>query len=421
MVIKQNKQQKRWKGKMSRMKQVKLLDIADIIMGQSPKSIFYNFKGEGLPFFQGIAEFGYIYPNVEKWCTKPLKVAKKNDVLMTVRAPVGDLNIAKEECIIGRGLCGLRSKLNNGRFLYYLLKGNNNYITSFGSGAVYEAINKDSVENLVFNIPDELTQQKISSILSAYDDLIENNTRRIQILEEMAQRIYKEWFVDFRFPGHEEIKFIDSELGKIPEGWEVIEVGKKFSTVLGGTPARVKDEYWKGGKIPWINSSKVNELRIIDESEFITELGLQKSSTKMMPKRTTVVAITGATLGQISMLEIEACANQSVIGIYDTKHLFNEYIYFKFCEIIDNVISKAGGGAQQHINKEIINTEKIVIPSRDIILKFNQIILPICELIKNLLLKNKNLHQTRDLLLPKLISGELDVSDLDIKIREEKL
>jgi len=101
---------------------VKLKEIAEIIMGQSPKSEFYNTNREGLPFFQGCSEFEELNPVPKKWCTKPLKIAYKDDVLMSVRAPVGALNIADRKCIIGRGLCAIRTKLNSRRFLYYLLK-----------------------------------------------------------------------------------------------------------------------------------------------------------------------------------------------------------------------------------------------------------------------------------------------------------
>ncbi len=263
------------------------------------------------------------------------------------------------------------------------------------------------------------TQNKIASILSAYDDLIENNLKRIKILEEMAQMIYREWFVNFRFPGHEKVKMVKSELGMIPEGWEVSKIGDAFITVLGGTPSRKQNEYWQNGTIPWINSGKVNDLRIIDESEFITELGLNKSATKLMPKRTTVLAITGATLGQVSLLEIEACANQSVVGLYDNTGRYNEYIYLKIKEIIEQIISKAGGGAQQHINKEIVFLTKIIIPPKLIVDRFNMIIQAIFDLIANILFKNKTLRKTRDLLLPKLISGEIDVESVDLKLLHE--
>lgn len=439
MVIKQNKQQKRWKGKMSRMKQVKLLDIADIIMGQSPKSIFYNLNGEGLPFFQGRSEFGYIYPNIEKWCTKLLKVAKKDDVLMTVRAPVGDLNIAKEECIIGRGLCALRSKLNNGRFLYYLLKGNNNYITSFGSGAVYEAINKDSVENLVFNIPDELTQQKISSILSAYDDLIENNTRRIQILEEMAQRIYKEWFVDFRFPGHEKIKFIDSELGKIPEGWMVKKIEDILEYYIGGGWGKGSEEtkhiipayVIRGTDIPNVRRGNIVSCPL----RYHTELNFR---SRELQKGDIIFEVSGGSKDQpvgrallINEFTLRAfnkpviCASFCKLMRVDHHIISPELLYLKLLETYENKsiykYQVQSTGISNFKFEYFINSETILVPSKMVKEKFIEIVEPIFNAITLYGQKNMKLIETRDLLLPKLISGELDVSDLDIKIREEKL
>src|SRR5690606_21820868 len=161
-------------------------------------------------------------------------------------------------------------------------------------GATMTSLNQDIVSRIPLILPHIQIQNKIAAILSAYDDLIENNTRRIRILEEMAQAIYREWFVHFRFPGHEGVRMVESEMGMIPEGWIVLKVGDKFKTVLGGTPSRVKPEYWENGLIPWINSGKVNELRIIIPTEYISQLGYNQSSTKLMPKRTTLIAITGA-------------------------------------------------------------------------------------------------------------------------------
>jgi type I restriction enzyme S subunit len=266
---------------------------------------------------------------------------------------------------------------------------------------------------------DILLQNKIAAILHNYTCLIKNNEKRIKLLETIAKRIYEEWFVNFRFPGYEKIKMIDSktDFGIVPEEWMSEQIGNKFEVVLGGTPARAKPEYW-GGNINWINSGKVNKLRIIDGSEKITDLGLKKSSTKMMPLRTTVLAITGATLGQISLTEKEVCANQSVVGVYDKNNLYSEFLYLKIAEIIKKIILKAGGGAQQHINKENVSETEIVIPDKEIIMRFNRVIRPLFDLLANLMIKNQNLRKTRDLLLPKLISGEVDVSKLNIKIPE---
>jgi type I restriction enzyme S subunit len=241
-------------------------------------------------------------------------------------------------------------------------------------------------------------------MLSAYDDLIENNQKQIKLLEEAAQRLYKEWFVDLRFPGHEESKIVDG----VPEGWKKVQLGEVFTTVLGGTPSRNKIDYW-GGNIPWINSGAVNNLRIVKESEFITELGLSNSSTKIMPVHTTVLAITGATLGQVSYTEIEVCANQSVVGVYDSKDIYNEFIYLTISNKIKEIISEAMGGAQQHINKDVVNRFEVVMPDNDINKKLKNQIKPLFKKIINLCCDIENLKEARDRLLPKLMNGEIEV------------
>lgn len=253
-------------------------------------------------------------------------------------------------------------------------------------------------------VPDILLQRKIADILFNYDRLIDNNQKQIRLLEETAQRIYKEWFVKLRFPGYEDIRIVDG----VPEGWKKDKVGILFTTVLGGTPSREKSEYW-GGKIPWINSGEVNKLRIIKESEFITESGLEKSSTKLMPKHTTVLAITGATLGQVSYTEIETCANQSVVGIYDNSNVYSEYIYLAISNEIKGIIAEAIGGAQQHINKEVVNKFSILLPDAKVNELLKKVIRPLFEKITILYFEIEKLVEARDRLLPKLMSGEIEL------------
>ncbi len=185
-------------------------------------------------------------------------------------------------------------------------------------------------------------------------------------------------------------------------------IGDAFTTVLGGTPSRTNENYWNGN-IPWINSGEVNSLRIVKESEFITELGLKKSSTKLMPRHTTVLAITGATLGQVSYTEIETCANQSVIGIIDENQFYSIYVYLYISNRIMDIIGKATGGAQQHINKDIVNAYNIILPDDNTIINFNKIIEPLfCKMIK-LYRQNEKLEEARDRLLPRLMNSELEV------------
>lgn len=150
-------------------------------------------------------------------------------------------------------------------------------------------------------------------------------------------------------------------------------------------------------------------MRIVKESEFITELGLKKSSTKLMPRHTTVLAITGATLGQVSYTEIETCANQSVIGIIDENQFYSIYVYLYISNRIMDIIGKATGGAQQHINKDIVNAYNIILPDDNTIINFNKIIEPLfCKMIK-LYRQNEKLEEARDRLLPRLMNSELEV------------
>lgn len=304
-------------------------------------------------------------------------------------------------------------------YVHYLSKSEyivQNAINSYVGASGRQRADAKFIKKVVIPLPKIPEQQRIASILSAYDNLIENNNKRIAILEQMAEQIYKEWFVRMRFPGNENAEF---EKG-VPKGWIVSKIGDRFYVYLGGTPSREKPEYW-GGEIPWINSGKVNEKRIIDESEFITELGLRKSATEILPRRTTVLAITGATLGQVSILEIPCCANQSVVGIKDTSGDLDEYLFFAIHQNISNIINYAGGGAQQHINKQIVQDQKILIPNEKLILKFKNIIEPKFNLITSLMITNKLLKQTRDLLLPRLISGKLRVKDLGAVTKKEKV
>jgi type I restriction enzyme S subunit len=225
----------------------------------------------------------------------------------------------------------------------------------------------------------------------------------------MARALYREWFVHFRFPGHESVPRVPSPLGEIPQGWEVKRIGDVFQTVLGGTPSRTRSDFWEGGTVPWINSGKVNDLRITEASELITDLALERSAAKLMPKGTTVLAITGATLGQVSYLEIETAANQSVVGIVDPTELCSEWIYLTVRERIEGIIKHASGGAQQHINKEIVNDVQVVLPTDSLAKDFRQLVAPVFRELATLLFQIQTLRRTRDLLLPRLLSGQIDV------------
>ena len=269
------------------------------------------------------------------------------------------------------------------------------YIKSNLNTTVQATLNVKSLVDMPIPMPDSRIIGQIVAVLSSLDDKIENNNRINANLEAQAQAVFKSWFVDFEPFG-----------GVLPEDWEETTIGEICKCYLGGTPSRAKAEYWNG-EIPWINSGEVNKYRILEGSEYITELGLQKSATKLLPRKTTVLAITGATLGQVSLLEIEACANQSVIGIVQNEKVPYEFIYPLILKDIEQIMLHQTGGAQQHINKDNVESHKLILPTDEVMAKYKAIQAPLFETIANNCFESQRLAALRDTLLPKLMKGEI--------------
>ncbi|ADE12661.1 restriction endonuclease subunit S [Sideroxydans lithotrophicus] len=382
-----------------------------------------NFKSSGLDLsnVDYISEGDYEkhFGKTKKAVTTPVK----GDVLFGIIGSLGTPYTVKHRDRFGLSSSVAILRPSSGLcpdYLYHFMTSSafQSAVHAIKSGVAQGFLSLEMVKNLPLVTHEINVQRKIAAILSAYDELIDNNQHRIALLERMAEEIYREWFVRMRFHGYEKTTFNKG----LPSDWEICEIGRKFATCLGGTPSRAELSYW-GGEIPWINSGEVNKLRIVEASEYLTEDGLRYSATKIMPRRTTVIAITGATLGQVSLTEIAVCANQSVVGVYDSVGVYSEYIFQYVKTNIENLIAKQSGGGQQHINKDIVEKEKILLPPPDLIGQYNQIVRPIFDQIRTLMFSTQGYTQVRDRLLPRLISGKLSVENLDIQfppsMREE--
>jgi len=292
-------------------------------------------------------------------------------------------------------------------YLYYFMASQEfvDLATSGSSGTKMPRADWNHLKDIEWFIPSLGCQHTIAKILSDLDEKIELNRQMNKALESIAQAIFKRWFVEFEFPGCVKAKFING----LPEGWRISNIGKELITVLGGTPSRTESKYWDKGTIPWINSGKANEFRVIEPSEFITQEGLDSSATKLMPEKTTIIAITGATLGQVSYLEISTCANQSIVGILPSNRFPGEFLYFWIKNNVDSLISWQTGGAQQHINKNNVNDFELLCPSEQVMQEYLAVVKPIFEQIKLNCLESKALISVRDSLLPKLMSGKTQV------------
>ncbi len=299
-------------------------------------------------------------------------------------------------------------KGNDPKFIYYLLQVL--HFEKFDAGAANPTLNRNHIHPLKLKVVKKEFRSKIVSILSAYDELIQNNKQRIRLLEEMAEEIYKEWFVRMRFPGHETAKFVDG----LPEGWEKKKVEDVFKTSSGGTPSREKESDYYGGDIDWIKTGELKDTFVFDSDEKITDVGLKNSSAKMFPANTLLMAMYGVNIGQLGISVKPASANQAVCVFNPLKpekySLYYSFFFFK--SIRFHLFNISMGAAQQNLSQDLIKKINYLSPCSYIIIKYDLMVKPFFEEIQILQQKNQLLQQTRDLLLPRLISGKLSVEHL---------
>lgn len=397
-------------------KEVKLGDVCSkVCSGGTPKSTNLSYYGGEIPWLNTKEiDFNRIY-STEKTITdsglnnSSAKWIDPNTVTVAMYgATAGKSCIVKVPMTTNQACCNLtiNDELADYEFVYYSLKNDYTTLASLANGGAQQNLNAQIIKDYVLQMPSLADQHRIASILSSLDRKIELNNKINANLEEMAQAIFKNWFVDFE--PFKDGKFVDSELGMIPEGWKVGTLGDFCKCLLGGTPSRSKEEYWNGD-VNWINSGEINKFRILEASEKITELGLAKSATKLLPKKTTVLAITGATLGQVSLLEIDTCANQSVIGVLENAEVPYEYIYPFIKDKIEMLIQHQTGGAQQHINKDNVESLIFLLPAKNVLENYISLVGPMYKRIESQCFENLYLSLLRDTLLPRLMSGEIEI------------
>lgn len=394
-------------------KTVELKTIANVTMGQSPKSKFYNDNFDGMPFLQGNKTFGDKYPSFELYTRSIKKVAEKNTVLMSVRAPVGDLNIAPEDICIGRGLCSLQMKNGDDEFLYYLLKSNISHLINKESGTVFGSINKNDIETFEVTLPESSEDQmKILTILRNIDKKIELCKNLNKNLEELAKAIYRHHFIDFKHYALGGLMKHSSQ-GMIPKDWSVQSIEEFVDDMKnGGTPKRGESDYWDNGTVPWLKTGEINNNIIIKSEEHITELGLKNSSAKLLPINSIIMALYGkGTAARIGLLKFEATTNQACCAMIcnDFNKTLFLYLFLLFNQ--KEIENLASGSVQQNLSKDLIANLELVVPPIEIIdnLPFKEIF----DTIANNYFEIEYLINLRDTLLPKLMSGEIDVSKIN--------
>jgi type I restriction enzyme S subunit len=232
----------------------------------------------------------------------------------------------------------------------------------------------------------------------------------------MARALYREWFVHFRFPGHESVPRIPSALGDIPQGWVVKPVADSFEISGGGTPSRKEDKYWDGGTIQWFSPSNLTgagTMFMDDSSDHITELGLAESSARLFPARS-VMLTSRATIGAIAINTHEACTNQGFITCLPNERV---PLYFLFHWLTENVPTferMASGATFKEISRGVFKTIEFLQPPAKLVRRFEDAAAPMAEQALTLQRQIQNLRRTRDLLLPRLLSGQVELSTVEV-------
>lgn len=296
------------------------------------------------------------------------------------------------------------------QFVYYFLKSLN--LKQLDTGSANPTLNRNHVHPIKILWPSKDVQNKIAKILGNLDEKIDLNNKMNKALEKMAMTLYKHWFVDFG--PFQDGKFVESELGMIPKGWEIVNVERLADIIGGGTPKTSVEEYWNGD-IPWISVKDLNETMVIDTEKKITQLGLEKSSTKLLPSYSTVLSARG-TIGNISIIGSKMCMNQSCYAIKSEQNI-DCFIFLSLKLSIDNLISRSHGSVFNTITKSTLQSLKFAF-NTEVTLEFEDKVKPLFDSILSNICENSRLTEIRDYLLPRLISGEIDITEGEKTIKK---
>ena len=396
-------------------------EIAEIIMGQSPKSEFYNNNGEGMPFLQGNRTFGDLYPTFDTYTTNPTKTAKAGDIIMSVRAPVGDLNITPVDMCLGRGVCALRMKNGNQSYLFYLLKHNVKTLINRESGTVFGSVNYKDIASLVVDYEEnEEEQQRIGQFLWDIDQKIETNKAINNNLEQQAKEYFKSLFIDFAAYNGE---FVDSPIGLIPATMEIDQISNIPHTLETGK--RPKGGAVENG-VPSIGAENVKQLGVVDFSaaKFIPEeFALSMKRGRIYGYEVLLYkdgGKPGTFIPHFSMFgegfPYEICfINEHVFKLDFGHRGYNEfcYLYLQTDYPFHWLANNGGKAAVPGINQQDVNDIWIPTIHNESVKEFCEWVQPIFTTILSNCSENVKLATIRDSLLSRLLSGEIDVSEVE--------
>ena len=338
---------------------------------------------------------------------------QRRDIVYTTRGTVGNAafyadSVPYEHIRINSGMVIIRPNEDVvcTEFLYQILKSNyyRPYFKKYCTGSAQPQLPIKNFSTIELDLPDLETQQKIADMLFVYDDLIENNQKQIKLLEEAAQRLYKEWFVDLRFPGHETIPTTDG----IPEGWARYKFSEIASIMSGGTPKTDVKEYYDGNIPFYTPKDSDGSFFAFDTITHISKSGLDHCNSQYYPSGTVIITARG-TVGKTTILAVPMAMNQSCYALKCDELNSPYYLFFSLNKEVAALKTMANGGVFNTIIVKTFDSIHLTVPTHDVLIAFDAIVSPIMDQIKVKMQQNVLLAETRDRLLPKLMNGEIEV------------
>lgn len=338
------------------------------------------------------------------------KLWKAGTLCITIAANIADTAILGVDACFPDSVMGFVpfEGVSNVKFVKYAFDILQRDCQKISQGTAQDNLSWKKLSTIKFPAPPIAVQDKIVSILSVYDDLIENGKKQLRLLDEVIQRCYKEWFIYFRFPGYENTEIVNG----VPKEWRKMKIVDLCNRInAGGTPSRGKAIYYAKEGYRWFKTKELLDGWLLDSEEHISEEGLEGSSAKLFPQDTIVMAIYASpTLGRLGIMRESACTNQAALCMEVNSAICSwQWFYMKLFELRETFNAIARGAGQQNISGDVVKNTVVIVPDEKIMDTFTDFIAPYFEKKYVLAKQIFEAQQARERLLPKLLNGEIEV------------
>jgi type I restriction enzyme S subunit len=417
-----------------RKQRIRIADLGRVVTGRTPPTKQPELYGSSYPFITptDIGD-GSRYVEPARFISERGKdkhssaMLPPNAVCFTCIASIGKICMTRQFSLTNQQINSVvvEQAKYDPQYVFYLLRTETERIKSIASGVATPIIHKSAFSEIEVEVPPPPTQRKIAAILSAYDDLIENNLQRIKILEEMAQNFYREWFVRFRFPGHQHACFTDSPLGRIPEGWQFQRLDELCSAVLDGDWIETKDQGGEDYRLLQISNIGLGDFVETGKFRYVTQETFDRLRCTEIRPDDLLIARMPAPIGRgwlaRKMPWRTITAVDVAIARPDSRRISPVFLvhFWNQPSTLAAIEKQSSGTTRLRITRRGLCAMPIPTPPLDLQEQFSAKARPMLDLCNILRDKNTSLRRTRDLLLPRLISGEVDVAELDIAVPEE--